>query len=159
MVEVDIRDLCRGASQEKEYGLMSAVNPFKDIKVIIGLIVTILITVALILGSQTVISWKEGYDQNQINTGKLESTSGIIDDGAKADENRAEVDQTVAQGRDQFNQDYEGAMRNEPETAARADRPVPDSVRKAFRERRIARERSGCAGQQCGEGPEASSPP
>lgn len=137
---------------------MSATNPFADIKVIIGLIVTILITVGLIIGGQTVMSWKKGYEQNQINTGKLESTSGIISDGAKADEDRSDVDQTVDQARDQFNDNYRGAMQNEPETAARADRPVPDSVRDAFRQRRIARERSGCAGQQCGEGPSAQTP-
>lgn len=138
---------------------MSTINPFADIRVIISLIVTILITLALALGSQTVMSWKRGYEQNQVNTRKLESTSEIISDGAKADEDRSGVDQAINQARDQFNEHYHGAMKNEPETAARADRSVPDGVSKAFRARRLARERSGCAGQQCESGPSTETSP
>lgn len=136
---------------------MVSVNPLKDVRIIIGLVVTILITIALVVGGQTVMNWKEGYDQNHLKEGTLQSASGIIADGSKADADRSNVDQSIGQGRQQFQEDYDGAMTHEPETAARADRPVPDSVRRAFRERRLARERLGCAGEQCGERPADSS--
>lgn len=137
---------------------MAGVNPFSDIRVIIGLIVTLLIAVGLTIGGQKVLSWREGALQNETKKETLKAASGIIEDGAKADKQRATVDQAVGEGRGQFIYDYQGAMRNEPETAARADRPVPDSVRKAFRARRLARERSGCAGEQCREGSASETP-
>ena len=131
-------------------------NPLKDIRVIIGLIATALVAISLVLGGQKIWSWREGSIQNEVKEETLKATSGIIEDGAKADEDRANTDESVGQARGQFNRDYEGAMQHEPATATRANTVVPDSVRSAFRARRIARERSGCAGEQCGAGPPSS---
>lgn len=131
-------------------------NPFSDIKVIISIVTAALVAAALVIGLQTVSSWKEGFDQNKVKTETLKATSGIIQDGSKADEERTTVDQSVGEARGQFQQDYQGAMRHEPETAARADAVLRDGVRNAFRARRLARERSGCSGEQCGERSQAS---
>lgn len=131
---------------------MVGANPFADIRVIIGLIVTLLIAIALTIGGQKVLSWREGALQNETKKETFKAASGIIEDGAKADEQRDTVDQAVGEGRGQFIYDYQGAMRNEPETAARADTVLRDGVRNAFRARRLARERSGCTGEQCEQG-------
>lgn len=80
---------------------------------------------------------------------KVVVTTGIIEDGAKADADRADDDANAAQAANTFRTDIERSRRNDPEARARADRPVPRSVRDAFRARRIAIERSGCAAGEC----------
>lgn len=82
---------------------------------------------------------------------KIEATAGTIADGAQADTRRAERDTGTAQGAQQFTITMQEAERNEPATRNRADTPVPDSVRDAFRARRLARERS--AGVQGSDAP------
>lgn len=79
----------------------------------------------------------------------LGTASGVVTDGAAADRSSAAVDQAVAGAADAFANAIEEAKRNEPETARRADGLVPDSVRNAYRERRLARERSGCVSGEC----------
>lgn len=118
------------------------------------LIGALLLGAALLFGYNTVIGWKEAAQQNVSRGNTMTATSGIVADGAKADAQRADVDTGIAQGRDNFNTNYQEAKRNEPETAARADRSVPDSVRNAYRARRLARERLGCIGSECVGRPE-----
>lgn len=118
------------------------------------LIGALLLGAALLFGYNKVIDWKEAAEQNKSRGNTMTATSGILADGAKADAQRDGVDTGIAQGRDDFNNNYQEAKRNEPETAARADRSVPDSVRNAYRARRLARERLGCIGSECVGRPE-----
>lgn len=76
----------------------------------------------------------------------LANTSAGVADGVTAAEVQAAIDAAIASGRSGYNQSTAEARRNEPTTAARDARPVPDSRLRAFRERRLARERRGCAG-------------
>lgn len=115
----------------------------------IKLIVAVIIGCLLLYGAQKVLSWKEAAEQNETRGRTLQSTSGILGDGKKADEDRAQVDTGVTAGKQQFDNDYKEAKANEPATAARADRLVPKRVRDAYRTRRLARERSGCVGDDC----------
>lgn len=82
--------------------------------------------------------------------GKIEATAGINAEGAKADQARNDDDQAATTAATTFRNDIARSRRDDPEARARADRPVPRSVRDAFRARRIAIERSGCAGADCG---------
>lgn len=79
-------------------------------------------------------------------TEKIEATAGINADGAKADQDRATDDHTATTAADTFRNDIARSRRDDPEARSRADRPVPRSVRDAFRARRIAIERSAGAG-------------
>ena len=115
----------------------------------IKLILAGLLGVGLLFAGQKVLDWKAAADQNEARGRTLESTSGITADGAKADEDRDKTDAGVAAGRDDFNNSTEEDRRNEPETAVRDTGNVPASRMRAFRERRLARERLGCAGEQC----------
>lgn len=113
------------------------------------LVLALVAGVLLLWVGQTVLSWKEAAQQNEQRGATIETTSAIIDDGAKADQEREQVDGDIATGRATYDNAYQEAKTNEPETAARADRTRPASVRNAFRERRRARERSGCIGDEC----------
>jgi hypothetical protein len=91
-----------------------------------------------------------GRDRKEI---AINASEGIAD-GVTAGEVQAAVDAAIASGRDTYNHSTAEARRNEPTTATRDSRAVPDSRLRAFRERRLARERRGCAGgerqgQQC----------
>lgn len=130
-----------------------AVSPLSDIRVVVSLIVTVLLTVAMVIGGQQILAWKRGAEKAEAQTHTMEATSAIIGSGVKSDADRTTTDTRVVQGRAQYQSSYSEAEANEPVVANRASRPVPDRVRNAFRERRLARERSGCAGEQCGEGP------
>lgn len=121
----------------------------------VKLIIALLIGAAVLFGVQKVLDWREGAQVGEQRGRTATATSGIINDGTKADAQRDTVDTGIAQGRDKFNDNYQEAKRNEPETAARADRSVPVSVRNAYRARRLARERLGCIGSECVGRPEA----
>ncbi len=79
----------------------------------------------------------------------LTNASAGIQEGVNIDEFQAGYAAALQQGRDNFKSDKQKAIQNEPATAARASTRVPDSVRNAYRERRLARERLGCAGSEC----------
>lgn len=121
----------------------------------VKLLIAVLIGAAVLFGVQTVLDWREGAQVGEQRGRTATATSGIINDGVKADAQRDAVDTGIAQGRDKFNDDYQEAKHNEPETAARADRAVPVSVRNAYRTRRLARERLGCIGSECVGRPKA----
>lgn len=128
------------------------------VKEVLYLIVFGLLFGLAVLGVKHVKDWYDLKEVAETATAIGQASSGIIEDSAKADEDRSNVDYAVGQGRDAFRQSYQGAKANEPEVADHASRAVPLSVRRAFRERRLARERSGCAGGECKEGLETSPP-
>lgn len=116
---------------------------------------TVKLIIALVIGcllfyfGQTVLDWREGAQQNEQRGRTMQATTDIAKDGAKADEQRLFIDVGLLEARARFNQQLEEDKANEPEVAERADRTVPSSRLRAFRERRLARERLGCAGEQC----------
>lgn len=83
--------------------------------------------------------------------GKIEATAGINASGAIADEERTTDDQTATQAAETFRTTIARSHTHDPIARDRASRPVPDSVRQAFRARRLAIERSGCTGAECDE--------
>lgn len=119
------------------------------IELIIGLVVAILLAVGLTLFASHYMSLEKAAAQNELRGGVLESASAGVEEGQRIDDHQAEIDSGLAQGRERFNNVISEAETHEPQTASRAATRVPDSVRNAYRERRLARERLGCAGQQC----------
>ena len=115
----------------------------------VKLIIAVLIGSALLFGAQTVLDWKQAAQQNEQRGRTMEATSGIVKDDSKNEAQRLVIDVGLLEGRARFNQQLEEDNRNEPETAARGTRNVPDSRLRAFRERRLARERLGCVGDDC----------
>lgn len=138
---------------------MSILSPLKPYTDTIKLIAAVLIGCLFLWAGQKIMSWRDAAQVNEQRGAKIEATTGIVNDSAKADENRATVDTDIATARDTFTRDTTEARRHEPATADRATRPVPDSLRRAYRARRLARQRSGCIGDECGEGPETEAPP
>lgn len=97
--------------------------------------------------------WKQRQAVNAATApleGKIEATAGINADGAKADSERETDDRAATTAADTFRNDIARSRRDDPEARARADRPVPRSVRDAFRARRIAIERSAGPGADGG---------
>jgi len=115
----------------------------------LGVLVVLLVVLAVLI-----VRYRQGREAVVLSENRgavLENTSAGVREGGVIDNEQAERDAGLAAGRERFQQAKREAIRNEPQTADRADRPVPDSVRDAFRERRRARERLGCAGRECGE--------
>lgn len=108
-----------------------------------------LLAVAIAAGAMYVSNLREASALSEQRGTTLQTTSAVIDDGAIADQAQAAVAQGIAAGRDQFTETYNEAKRHEPTVADRADRPVAASVRDAYRQRRLARERSGCVRSEC----------
>ena len=114
-----------------------------QVQIIIALLVTVAISVALTFATSHYIKLRDAAAQGELDKGKLETTTGVIADSDEADEDRDRTDAVVSDARGTYNTRIEEAERNEPQTRNRADRAVPDSVRRAYRERRLARERLG----------------
>ena len=122
------------------------------------LVVCLLLGGLIITGWNKVIEWKTAADLSEQQTRTAGTTIGILGDNSRsAAESQADQNQ-LSQGVQQFTITIEEGQRNDPEARARADRPVPDSVRNAFRERRLARERSGCIGAGCRAEPDTNAP-
>ena len=92
---------------------------------------------------------REAASQNESRGHVIEDTSAAVRDAAIIDKEQAARDDAIAAARNTFQQSKQKAIRNEPEIATRATRVVPVSVRDAFRERRLARERLGCVAAEC----------
>ena len=92
---------------------------------------------------------REAAVQNESRGHVIEDTSAAVRDAAIIDKEQAARDDAIAAARNTFQQSKQKAIRNEPEIATRATRVVPVSVRDAFRERRLARERLGCVAAEC----------
>lgn len=114
-----------------------------QIEVIIGLIVAVVLAVVLSIFAGHYMKLRDTAAQGVIDERKLETTSSVIADSDEAATERQRVDTGVTEARGTFQNQVAEAKRNEPDTASRATRPVPASVRNAYRERRLARERLG----------------
>lgn len=120
-------------------------------KFYIGLGVALLLGVGIALFGADYRRLQRASAQNEHRGQVLTNASAGAAESIDIDEFQAGYNAALAANRDAFQKAKTEAKRNEPETAARAVRPVPDSVRGAYRERRLARERLGCAGRECGE--------
>lgn len=112
-------------------------------KAIIGLIVAIFVSVGVSIFLQDYITAKRDAELAVSRKDTATNTVATVDDGVAADKIAAAVEGVLTDSREQFQQNQQKAKANEPETADRATRPVPRSVRNNFKERRLARERSG----------------
>ena len=120
-------------------------------KEIVLFVLMALVVFAGVFGITKVKSWYEASQQNAQRGQVLETTGGMIDDGEVADTKRDTVDTGLGVAREDYQKQYQEDKRHEPEVASRAARVVPQRVRDNFRARRLARERLGCAGEQCQE--------
>jgi uncharacterized membrane protein YraQ (UPF0718 family) len=130
-----------------------------EAKFIIGLVVAILLSVAVSYFWQDYRSAKQAELQNVSRGRVLENTSATIDDGAIAEAVAEEVDRVLSSSRTEFTDNQTKAKANEPETAHRATRTVPVSVRNNFKQRRLARERFGCVPGECEASDQAGNAP
>lgn len=120
-----------------------------DMKFYIGLVLAVVLAVVVSLFAGEYRSGQEAkmVADQQVRT--MQSTSAGVSEGLRIDEFQAGFNMAQQANRNAFQQSKNEAIAREPETAARATRTVPDSVRNAYRARRIARERSGCVGVEC----------
>jgi hypothetical protein len=122
----------------------------------LALAAAIVIAVLLSYGAQHYIGLQRAAAQNEVRGGVMTSTADGIERSGEIDQAQQAYNQGLAQARSEFERSLQEASRNEPSTRINADSANPDSVRAAARARRLARERLGCAGQQCEEGRPAS---
>lgn len=130
-------------------------SPFTQTE-ILKFFMLVAVVVAVVFGLSQVKDWYTASQTLKAVGHDAIATNGILNDDAKNDTSRGDQATAIQQGVTDYNSSYEGAMRNEPEVAARAERPVPASVRESFHKRRLARERFGCVAEQCGQGPAAT---
>jgi len=121
----------------------------KRIEIIIGLTVAVILSVGVSLFARDYMDAKRAQAQNEQRGRVLINATAGIERGVDVDAFLSNNDVVIGTGRETFNRTMQEARRHEPETAARADRAVPVSVRNAYRERRLARERRGCTGSEC----------
>lgn len=135
------------------------VGPKIPWKIIAALIATVILTVIAMYGGHTVVSWKEGYEQNQQRAQGQTATTGAIQDAGQASTEKAGDESAVTTAREDYNTQMTEAKKNDPVVRDRADRAIPSRVLQLARERRAARERAerdGQRGEAAGQGP---SPP
>lgn len=121
-----------------------------NVRIVLWLIVALVLGVGMTTAYNHYMNLRDKAQLADSRGTVLETASGTMADGAVADQSAAAVETAVAGAADAFANAINEAKRNEPETADRADRRVPDSVRAAYRARRLARERSGCVQGECG---------
>lgn len=78
------------------------------------------------------------------------AASGIAQDAGVAQSEVSQNEQSANNARSAYYRGYEDAKRNDPDVVPWGSRPVPQRLRDLARERRLARERSGCVGDGCG---------
>ena len=91
---------------------------------------------------QILASAEQGVRTSQATSGIAQDAGvvqGVIDRGEEA----------TASARNDYQRGYEDAKRNDPTVAPWGAQPVPQRLRDLARERRLARERLGCAGSGC----------
>jgi hypothetical protein len=123
------------------------------------LLIAVAIGGIVLWGGQKIISWRTAALQNETRGNVIADTSGNIADGIAAEQKSFKISEGLDLGRIKFQLELLEAKQNEPEVADRADRPVPRSVRNAYRARRLARERLGCAPSECPQGDAADVAP
>lgn len=126
--------------------------PYKDT---LKLILALVIGAVVLFAFQTIKSWKDAADLSKQQTRTAEATSGILEDGQKSDKERQAENNGLSHGRESFNAAIQKASQSDKSVSDRASQPVPPSVLDAYRERRLTRDRFGCAGAGCGAEPEA----
>lgn len=119
------------------------------IKFWIGLIAAIGLSVGATLFFQHYQSLVAAASLAEVRKGTATNTSATVIDGQAADSAAQRVEFVLTDSRDTFNHNQSKAKANEPETAQRANRVVPVSVRNNFKQRRLARERLGCVPGEC----------
>lgn len=108
----------------------------------VKLLIAIVIGAAVLYGIQYIGRLQEQAAVGQQRGAVIETTSGVIKDGQQSEQQRVKVEVDVTAAREQFQRDIQEARNNEPETRSNADVRNPDSVLRAARARRLARERS-----------------
>ena len=78
-----------------------------------------------------------------------QAASGIAKDAGETAADTARVEVVVRDAREAYQRGYDDAKQNDPVVRDWADQPVPQRLRDLARARRVARERSGCAGDGC----------
>lgn len=118
-------------------------------KFFVGLVLAVLLAVGVSVSVNHYVDLRKASAQNEIRQGVLTATTAGVEVGVNNQREQDDIDSAIAKGARDFTITLQEAKRNDPTTADRAVRPVPDSVRNAYRQRRLARERSGCAGSEC----------
>lgn len=119
-----------------------------ETQVIVALIATVVVAVLLSFGVNHYVGLRNAAAQNESRGQVIATTSEQNKDNDTVAEQAREENTHVATAREEFKVTIQEAKRNEPATATRATNAVPDSVRNAYRQRRLARERSGSDSQR-----------
>lgn len=121
----------------------------KQIELYAGLLLAVIVSVGVSLFAGHYRELQRAAATNELRGGVLTNASAGINRGVDIDNFLSSNDVVIGTGREAFTHTIAEAKRHEPEVADRADRPVPASVRNAYRERRLARERRGCPAGEC----------
>jgi len=127
----------------------------KSVKIIGSVVTAIILALLVIIAVGSIQSLRNAAAVGEQRGGVLGSASEGVAQGVKIDQEQQRESVVISAGRDTFQRTKSEAIRNEPTTADRATRAVPDSVRQAYRDRRRARERLGCAGSECAQDDDA----
>jgi len=122
------------------------IKPTADV---IKIVLAIILLIVVFLGVRKILSWREDAEAGEVKARVIDATSSIIKREEVKQEERKEVDIVIAKARTNFQRRIEEDKVNEPAIAERAERLVPDSRLRAFRERRLERERLGCIEAEC----------
>ena len=132
-------------------------NP-RTVQVLIQVGIVLLIGVVIFAFYKSYQSGQEAKKQvvedHRFDKVTVEVTHGI--QAGMADQDR--VTGIVDNARDDYQRGYRDAKRQEPAIADWANGRVPDRLRELARERREARERSGCIGPRCANDATAKDP-
>lgn len=122
------------------------------------LLVMVAIGCVLMWAGGKVLDWKEAADAAKPAINISQAATDISNADAESDQDRQDVDNATKEGKEVYDREIAKSNRV-PAHRARADSGVPAGVRNAFKQRRLARERTGCPPDGCEEGLEDADSP
>lgn len=108
---------------------------------LVGLVATVILAVLFVLGFNYYATAQRNKWKAEVREQAIEVTRDALKAAKPVDVQRAVIDAAPQVPRVVFLETMTEAKKNDPQVADRADSAVPASVRAAYRERRIARER------------------
>jgi len=133
-------------------------DAFKEVKVIIALVIVLVMAVTLTIVGLKIAGWKADAAVGEQRGAKINATSNIISDGAEEQKKADAIDTGVIGAKNVYGESYAKEYQTNPVVRNWADGIRPDSLRKLAKERRIARERFGRDVEQRQDQVEAESP-
>lgn len=131
----------------------------KAYQVIAAVVVTLIATVVIVIGGQTVLSWRDRAERGDAVIAEQQRTSeaasAITTAAMQEQQEAAHVEVVVKDARSTYQEEKKELQNAKPEVRDYSNQPVPSELRDLAKKRRLSRERSARVAVQREERDEA----